>query len=144
MKKILLTVFVLYLSTGMTFGQTKKEKQVAAATEQLRIAMLDGNRAELEKLASGKLSYGHSGGLVEDKPAFVEKIASGNSDFVTLDFAEQRISVSHKTALVRHILHAKTNDGGKPGEVHLRILLIWQKEGGKWKLLARQAVKISA
>ncbi|HRG26022.1 MAG TPA: nuclear transport factor 2 family protein, partial [Chitinophagaceae bacterium] len=65
MKKILLTVFVLYLSTGMTFGQTKKEKQVAAATEQLRIAMLDGNRAELEKLASGKLSYGHSGGLVE-------------------------------------------------------------------------------
>lgn len=42
---------------------------------------------------------------------------------------------------MRHILTAKTNDSGKPGDVHLRILLIFQKEGGSWKLLARQAVK---
>ncbi|MEQ1678647.1 MAG: hypothetical protein ABL876_18265 [Chitinophagaceae bacterium] len=44
--------------------------------------------------------------------------------------------------MVRHILNAKTNDGGKPGEVHLRVLLVWQKTGGKWVLLARQAVKM--
>ncbi|MEK7226911.1 MAG: nuclear transport factor 2 family protein, partial [Bacteroidota bacterium] len=34
-----------------------------------------------------------------------------------------------------------TNDGGKPGEVHLLVMLVWQKQGGKWILLARQAVK---
>jgi ketosteroid isomerase-like protein len=73
----------------------------------------------------------------------VEKIVSGKSDFVSIDLAEQTISISGKVALVRHILHAKTNDGGKPGEVHLRILLVWQKKGGQWKLLARQAVKMS-
>ncbi len=144
MKKILLLTLALYLGTGITYAQSKKEKQVAAATEQLRKAMVDGEREMLEKLASGKLSYGHSGGHVEGKAEFVEKIASGKSDFVSIDLSEQQIAISGKTAVVRHILTAKTNDGGKPGEVHLRILLIWQKAGGQWKLLARQAVKITS
>ena len=34
-----------------------------------------------------------------------------------------------------------TNNDNKPGEVHLLILLVWQKQHGQWKLLARQAVK---
>ena len=40
-------------------------------------------------------------------------------------------------------LNAKTNDGGKPAEVHLKVLLIWQKGKSGWKLLARQAIKIT-
>jgi ketosteroid isomerase-like protein len=49
--------------------------------------------------------------------------------------------VKDKTAIVRHNMAAKTNDNGKPGEVHLHILLVWQKQHGNWKLVARQAVK---
>jgi len=61
---------------------------------------------------------------------------------VTIDLSEQTISISDKVAIVRHTLNAKTNDGGKPGEVHLKVLLIWQKEKSGWKLLARQAIKV--
>jgi ketosteroid isomerase-like protein len=111
--------------------------------EKLRVAMIDANKTELEKLVAEELSYGHSGGHIDDKKEFVEKIVGGQSDFVTIELSEQTISVSGKTAIVRHILKAKTNDAGKPGEVHLRILLVWQKQAGKWKLLARQAVKMA-
>jgi ketosteroid isomerase-like protein len=90
------------------------------------------------------LSYGHSGGHIDDKKEFVEKLASGASDFVTIDLSDQTISVSGKTAVVRHKLNAKTNDGGKPAEVHLLVLLIFQKDHRQWKLLARQAVKITS
>lgn len=124
-------------------AQTKGQKNVADAVEQLRGAMVDGNKAGLEKLVAEKLSYGHSSGAVDDKKIFVEKIVSGQSDFVIIDLSEQTISISGKTAIVRHILKAKTNDGGKPGEVQLRVLLVWQKQGGQWKLLARQAVKLT-
>ena len=133
---------LILLTTTMTEAQDKNEKAVAEAVEQLRTAMIDADKAKLESLVSDKLSYGHSGGQIDDKATFVEKIVSGKSDFVSIDLSEQMISVSRKIALVRHILKAKTNDGGKPGEVHLRILLVWQKKAGKWKLLARQAVKI--
>ncbi len=124
-------------------AQSKKETAVANAVEKLRVAMVDGIKEKLEAIVAEKLSYGHSGGHVEGKAEFVEKIVSGKSDFVSIDLTEQSISISGKTAVVRHILNAKTNDGGKPGEVHLRVLIIWQKKNGHWVLLARQAVKMS-
>ncbi len=142
MKKLFISNFLLLFTFGI-LAQSRSEKSVAAALEQLRIAMIDGNKEALEAITSGKLSYGHSNGYVEGKSEFVEKIVSGKSDFVTIEIKDQVIEASGKTAVVRHVLHATTNDGGRPGEVHLKILLIWQKKSGKWKLLARQAVKVS-
>ena len=140
-KRSLFLTIVSILSTGMVSAQSKQEQQVAAAIEQLRSAMISGNKADLENIVSDQLSYGHSGGHVEGKKEFVEKIVSGKSDFVTIDLSQQTISISRKTAIVRHLLSATTNDNGKPGEVHLKVLLVWQKQQGKWLLLARQAVK---
>jgi ketosteroid isomerase-like protein len=131
------------LSLGMvSLAQTKKEQQVAAAVEQLRKAMVDGDSMALSRLVSPVLSYGHSGGHIDDKQEFVSKLASGKSDFVTIELSGQTISISKKTAIVRHNLNAATNDGGKPATVKLHVLSIWQKMHGDWILLARQAVKL--
>jgi Domain of unknown function (DUF4440) len=69
-------------------------------------------------------------------------LVSGASDFVTIDLSEQTIKVTGSTAIVRHVLSATTNDGGKAGTVKIAVLLVWIKEKKEWKLLARQAVKI--
>lgn len=138
----MLSLTVLFSICLVANAQTKQEKAVANVVEQLRKAMVDADSVMLDKLVSPKLSYGHSGGALDDKTVFVQKIVSGKSDFVTLEFAGQTISVSKNTAIVRHKLNAVTNDSGKPGEVHLSVLLIWQKLQGQWKLLARQAVKL--
>ena len=135
---IVISLFIPFLVNA----QSKDEKEVAAAVEQLRAAMVTPDKPILEKLTTEKLSYGHSGGHIDDKKEFVEKLVSGASDFVSINLTEQTISISEKVAIVRHILTAKTNDGGKPADVHLRVLLVWQKQKGGWKLLARQAVKI--
>ena len=76
--------------------KAKKETAVANAVEQLRKAMIDGNKAELENIASEQLSYGHSSGYVEDKTEFVDKIVSGKSDFVTIELTEQTITCQRK------------------------------------------------
>ena len=141
--KFLLPVFMLLLASIATQAQSKHETKVAEAIEQLRSAMISGERVSLENIVADQLSYGHSGGAVENKTEFVEKIASGKSDFVSIELTEQTISISGKTAVVRHTLNASTNDGGKPGTVKLKVLLVWQKQNGKWKLLARQAVKLT-
>lgn len=142
MKKIFLFFVVVLSASFITLGQSKQETAVTNATERLRKAMVDGDKAALENLATEQLSYGHSGGHIDDKKEFVSKLTGGGSDFVSIDLTEQTVSVSGKTAIVRHILKAKTNDNGKPAEVNLRVILVWQKQGGQWKLLARQAVKI--
>jgi len=142
-KRFLIIATAFMFVTVSVHAQSKTENKVAAAVEQLRKAMIDGNKEELENLVSDQLSYGHSGGHIDDKKEFVEKLTTGKSDFVTLDLTEQTISICGKTAIVRHKLSATTNDGGKPGEVHLLVMLVWQKKGAKWILLARQAVKIT-
>lgn len=142
MKKIFsITILLISIASGVN-AQAKQVADVANAVEHLRKAMVDADSVMLDKLVSPKLSYGHSGGAVDDKKTFVEKIVTGKSDFVTLEFKDQTISVNKNVAIVRHKLNATTNDNGKPGEVHLNVLLIWQKQHGYWKLLARQAVKI--
>ncbi|WP_097130638.1 nuclear transport factor 2 family protein [Pedobacter xixiisoli] len=140
MKKIILAL--LLMSSTMLYAQNKEEQSLTAAVEKLKNAMISGERKALEEVAADDLSYGHSGGKVEDKATFVETIASGKSDFVTIELKNQTVKVTGKTGVVRHELHATTNDGGKPGEVHIGIMLVWQKQGKDWKLLARQAYKL--
>ena len=125
-----------------TLAQSKDEIAVNAAVESLRKAMIDGDKAGLQNITADQLSYGHSSGKVEDKATFIENIVSGKSDFVTIDLTNQTVAVVGDAAIVRHALAATTNDNGTPGNVKLNILLVWQKQKGTWKLLARQAVKI--
>lgn len=143
MRKIAPLILLLIMSLTNLSAQTKAEKDVENAVEKLRLAMISGNRAELEAIASEKLSYGHSGGKIENKTEFVEAIAGGASDFVSITLSNQTIAVEGKTAIVRHVLDADTNDGGKPGKVHLSILLVFAKEKSGWKMIGRQAVKLA-
>ncbi|MVM41335.1 DUF4440 domain-containing protein [Spirosoma sp. HMF3257] len=142
---VALTFFVfcsLFTVTTDSFAQTKDQEAVGQAVEKLRLLMISPDKAKLEALASDDLSYGHSGGKIENKAAFVEALTSGTSDFVSIELADQSVTVVDNTALVRHKLMGETLDKGKPGQVKLSVLLVWIKQKGNWKLLARQAVKI--
>ena len=140
MKKFLILCVGLFFANA-GFSQSKEIVRVVGAVEKLRLAMISGVREELESIVDDSLSYGHSGGAVEGKAEFVEKIASGKSDFLTIQLTDQKISITGNVAVVRHQLYATNNDNGKPGEVKLKILLVFKKVGKDWKLLARQAVK---
>ncbi len=144
MKKALLFFVLLLLTCRVTVAQTASANDriaVAQAVDALRKVMIDPDRAALTRLTADSLSYGHSGGNIEDKAAFVEALVSGKSDFQTMDLTNQTISIVDQTALVRHQLSGVTNNNGVVAQVNLSVLLIWIKQGGIWKLLARQAIK---
>ena len=127
-----------------TGSSASAEQAVAAAAEKLRVAMIDPTPAALTALVADDLSYGHSGGRVDTKDSFIGDLIAGKSDFVTIAITDQTIKVVGNTAIVRHTLTADTNDAGKPGKVQIKILGVWQQQGGQWKLLARQAVRVAA
>lgn len=135
-------LFLLMLTVTIVNAQAKDEIDVAQAVKTLKRALISGNEQSLRAITADSLSYGHSSGKIEDKEAFVETLASGRSDFVRIDLTQQTIQITGNTAIVRHNLSAITNDNGKHGTVKLGIMLVWQKQQGKWKLLARQAYKI--
>ncbi|MEP0710585.1 nuclear transport factor 2 family protein [Algoriphagus sp.] len=138
MKTLLTTA--LFLS--MTFAFAQADKDLASQVEKLRLALIDPTIANLSELSSVNLSYGHSSGKLENQAQFIDALVSGSSDFVTVEFQGQTIHVEKDIAIVRHKLVADIVDGGTPNSIKIGVMLVWHKEKGQWKLLARQAYKL--
>ena len=142
MKKLILIIAVICLNFTFIQAQTADEMKVAETMETLRKAMIDPDKAVLEKIIHEDLSYGHSSGTIETKAMLIESLVSNNSDFKTMDLTEQTVKVVGTTAIVRHKLMAETANKGVASTAKLNVLLIFTKVKGEWKLLARQAAKI--
>jgi ketosteroid isomerase-like protein len=141
-QKIIIFLMLTTILSHEAIAQTKEEKEVSAAVETLRAAMISADSTALTQILSDKLGYGHSGGKVQTKNELIHSLTSGESDFVTIELSDQTVGIFDHTAIIRHVLSATTNDNGKPGSVKLSILLVWQKQHGAWKLIARQAVRM--
>jgi ketosteroid isomerase-like protein len=116
---------------------------VAATVERLRVAIVDVHEADLTKLTSPQLTYGHSNGLLEDQKEFIRALTSGESNFTKIDLTEQTISIVGNLAMVRHKLLGDTRNKGKdPAQVRLGVFMVFQKTKGNWLLLGRQAFKL--
>lgn len=123
-------------------AQTKDEKAVASAVEILNKGIIDPDKALLENITSEGLSYGHSGGKIQNKTEFVEDLIHGTFDFLTVNTSNQKIMISGKNAIVRHTFTAKATNAGTPVDLNIGNLLVWRKEHGQWKLIARQAFRL--
>jgi hypothetical protein len=135
-KYLLFSLFLPFLFLPCSQGQSI-ENQI----EVLRQNMLNPDLTTLNKLLASDLVYGHSNGKIEDKTAFIANLTNGNYDFTEIILKDQSIKINKHIAVVRHTLYAKTNDKMVPGEVNLKIVLVWKKEGKIWQLWERQAVK---
>ena len=145
MRKVILLIWVIFVQFSVFAQKTnsKEEDAVASQVEILRQAMIDADGAKLKALTSDKLNYVHSNGNFQNQTEFVDGIVSGKSDFVTIDFQHQTITIQNDVAIVRHVLAAHTKDDGIDRDIKIGIMLVWQKQKNKWILIARQAYKLT-
>ena len=125
------------LAHSPAFAETADATAVANAVAALTKAMLAADKAGLESLVADQLSYGHSGGVVQDKAAFVDVIASKKTIYKSIVLSDQTVAIAGPNAIVSHAWLGES--GGKSNVSKIGILQVWQKQGADWKLLARQA-----
>ena len=119
-------------------------QQVEKAVNALRDAMVAGDGATLRAMTMDQLTYGHSNSRLEDKAAFVASL-DGKSAFKALDLSDHSIQVIGDVAVARHTFDSVNNlPDGKTNTAHIRVLQVWKKTDGRWKLLARQASPLPA
>jgi ketosteroid isomerase-like protein len=137
-------VMALALLTGapVAAAQSNDEAAVAQAVEAFRNAMLKADRSQFETLCADQLSYGHSAGRVENKAQFIDAATSGRSTWKFITLTDQTNQIVGNTAIVRHTLTGETERDGKTNPVKIGVLMVWHKQDGHWKLLARQAVRL--
>lgn len=119
------------------------ESEVKTALFQMRSAMLEEDENVLRELTSADLSYGHSSGVIENQEEFLAVFASGKTDYQNWDIYELEISFPKSDlALVRHKVKADIASNGNSSHLELGLMMVWIKEKGEWKLLARQAFRL--
>jgi ketosteroid isomerase-like protein len=137
-----ITTIVFSLTIFNLSAQDKKQQAVEQAVASFRQAIIDGDSTKLDQLTDSDLSYGHSLGKIENKQQFVHALASGESDFKTMDVTDQTIVVKNKTAVVRHKIAAEIKEKGNFSTVKLAVMMVFHKDNKQWKLLARQAIRL--
>ena len=123
-------------------AQSSDEAAIAQAVEAFRNAMLAADRSQLEVLCADQLSYGHSAGRIETKAQFIDGATSGRSVWKFITLTDQSHQIAGNNAIVRHILTGETESEGKTNAIKIGVLMVWQKQDGRWKLLARQAYRL--
>ena len=146
MQKLVLSTVVMALAlltnVQMAAAQSSDEAAIASAVETYRKAMLAADRSQFETIGAEQMSYGHSGGRIETKAQFIAGATSGKSAWKFIKLTDHTTQIIGNDAIVRHLFAGENASAGKTNAIKIGILVIWQKQGGSWQLLARQAYKI--
>jgi ketosteroid isomerase-like protein len=135
------TLFVL--AAAMLRAATpdaKTEKEVLAALDTYRQAMMKKDAATLQKVLSDDLTYTHSSNLHENKAAVLESLKN-TTVYEAIDFKDLKVRVYGNTALVKGDVDFKNNNAGTVTVNKLNILHVLVKGPQGWQLVARQATR---
>jgi ketosteroid isomerase-like protein len=114
-------------------------KEVLAANDALKQAMMKKDTAGVEKYLHDELIYEHSHGQVQNK-ADVVKATKGTTNIEAIDFSEVSVRVFGNTALIKANCDMRNKSEGKEAvTTHLNVLLVWLKGPGGWQLVSRQS-----
>ena len=117
------------------------EKEVLAAMQTWRQAMMKKDGAALTRLYHEDLRYGHSSGLVEDKKAAINHIVTTKADYETVDLIDTKVTVQGHFALVNGRVNYKQVTDGKVNDVKLHVLHVWVKTPSGWQMIGRQSTR---
>ena len=144
MKQALL-ITVLITSTFFSVAQSKNEIALIERTYLLSHTIFGSKDSlALEDLFAKKASYGHSGGKVETRAEAVTAISNNKSVYTDTAVSNISVVINDDVAVVRHLFKAKENKvDGTVSPLNFTMMLVWVKEKGKWRLMGRQAVKLT-
>ncbi len=118
---------------------------IAAVAQVVQVcykAVASKNQQQLEAMLSDQLSYGHSVGRIETKAEFIAAAMSPRTVWKSLAPVDQSITICGDTATVRHVMAGENEREGQSNTVKMGVMMMLQKQGGVWKMLARQGYKV--
>jgi len=118
----------------------KTEKEVLAALDAYKQALMKKDAAALAKVVSDDLTYTHSSNLHQDKAALLASLKE-NTTVEAIDFKDLKIRVYGNTALVKGDVDFRNNANGAVTVSKLNILHVLVKGPQGWQLVARQATR---
>ena len=136
-----LCVVIFLFASSTLLAQRAKDAKLKSAVAEFDLALVSKDSLKLKKILCDKLSYGHSNGWIQSKRQLIDDLYNGKITYKKVRCGETEVTEQKGTAWVRSVADIDTEMEGKPMTFKLRVLQVWIKQKGKWRLFARQSVK---
>ncbi|MBX2930803.1 MAG: hypothetical protein KF781_02515 [Chitinophagaceae bacterium] len=137
MKWLLITIW-LFVSNE-SFAQ-KKDSILIKESQNLH-QMIVRNDIGLKNKLDNALSYGHSNGWIENKEQMLQNLSSKYIVYNSIVEDSMQQHISKRIAYVRFVANFDVTLKSKQNIFRLKVVEVWKKKKGVWKLFVRQAVK---
>jgi|WetSurMetagenome_2_1015567.scaffolds.fasta_scaffold218304_3 ketosteroid isomerase-like protein len=145
MAKVLMLLCSMFLLADTP--EAKSEKEVLAAMNAWKHAMLLRDRAALEALYAPGLLYVHSSGKQESKAEAIAAAVAGKDRCESIDLEDISVSVYGDTAIVKAKVIMRINSDSSSGTatntISLDVLHVWIKMPAGWQMAARHATRLN-
>lgn len=111
--------------------------------EQAWIAALRNNdMAGVGRLLADDVVYTHSTGLVENKGEFIAKLKTGEQRYSNMTYSDEKLRMYGDIGVFTAQVRMEGATKGTPFDNRLRVLRVWAKQSGGWKLVAHQTTRL--
>jgi ketosteroid isomerase-like protein len=117
---------------------------VKQRASQLEQALTHADMATLDKMVTDDFLRTPPGGRDTNKKEWLGLVQSGRLQYVAFEDSEQRYRNYGDTVIVNVAsnIHTRTS-GGPERESKLKLIWVWVKQGGEWKLAAVQGSQVT-
>jgi hypothetical protein len=116
------------------------------AAEQARCAaMLANDNGALAALLDPRLQLHHATGAVDDKQAYMAKMAAGRIQYVAIHWSEENvIALGESAAVLTGRMNTDVRVEGVDKALTNRVTTVWSLNDGAWQLLVFQSTPMAA
>lgn len=120
------------------------ESAVLAAEQRRCEAMLANDNAALADLLDARLHFSHATGAVDDRDAYLAKMAAGRIAYVGITWAEQRVMpLAPDVAILTGRMTTDVRVESVDKRLNNRVITIWDGTGGDWRMVAFQSTPLA-
>jgi hypothetical protein len=121
------------------------ETAVLVAEQRRCAAMLANDNAALDRVLDPRLHFAHATGAVDDKAAFLAKMATGRIHYVSLAWSEEKVTaLAPDAAMLTGRMNTVVRVEGVDKQLDNRVITIWSKADGDWRMVAFQSTPLAA
>jgi len=118
---------------------------LTAAESSRCAAMLANDNIQLAALLDPRLRFHHATGAVDDKAAYLAKMAAGRIQYIGINWSDQNVIVlADNAAVLTGQMNTEVLVEGWSKALVNRVTTVWSRNDGAWQLVVFQSTTMAA
>jgi len=120
------------------------ESEILAAESRRCAAMQANDPGALDACLDPDLYFCHATGAIDDKQAFLAKMASGRIRYVGIAWSEEQVTeLAEGAAMLTGRMNTDVEVEGTAKQLRNRVITLWRKDGDNWRLRTFQSTPLA-